>query len=74
MPIDYRDAQKLFVTFKGKLTRLQNRKDLQGIINLWNEFQHAFDSRGLPWPDDWRRWERAADDATFELQRQKPVW
>lgn len=63
------DLQKQYRTFKATLTRRRNRADWQGVIDLWAEFTHYFDSRDAAWPDDWRRWERAAEDAQFALQR-----
>jgi hypothetical protein len=69
MPIDYARAQKLFTLYKGRLTRLQRKGDLPGIIALWNGMSDAFDAIDAPLPDDWSRFRRAADDAYFALVR-----
>jgi len=73
--IDYAAAQRLFVRYKSRLTRLQNQQNHRGIIALWDEMQTEFDRLGFPLPDDWRRWERAAEDAQFSLRRaQETRW
>jgi hypothetical protein len=60
--------QAAFRSFKTKLTRRKNAKDYEGIIQLWQEFESYPWSQGMP--DDWRRWERAAEDAMSQLRRQ----
>lgn len=71
MPIDYAKAQKLCTRYRGKLTRLQRKADHAGIVALWSEFQRAFEAIDAPLPDDWRRWERAAEDSAYALERGK---
>ncbi len=63
--------QKMFRSFKSRLTRRQNLKDYHGIIKLWEDFKRFYDYSDQPWPDDWRRWQRAAEDAAFTLQRER---
>lgn len=65
------DHQRAFQTFKRRLTRYTNVKDFSAIVSLWDEFRDYFDSRSVAWPDDWRRWERAAEDATYALKRRE---
>ena len=64
--------QAAFRSFKSKLTRRVNRKDWHSVIALWHEFKAFYDNNDQPWPDDWRRWERAAEDARYTLQRENP--
>jgi len=67
---DSPEAHKAYKGFKTKLTRLQNAKDHHGVIALWKEFEEFYDSRNWPQPDAWRNWERGAEDAQYELDRQ----
>jgi hypothetical protein len=70
MSIDYAAAQRQYRTFKSTLTRRVNAKDWPGVIALWHVVNAYYeDPSHEPWPDDWHRWERAADDAQFALQR-----
>jgi hypothetical protein len=62
-------TQKEFSAAKGRLTRAQKRGPLDVIAEVrktigdWNE-------RGVAWPDDWARWQRAYDDALMAAQRE----
>lgn len=67
--MDYSAAQKLVTRYRSRLTRLQNRNDHLGIIALWIAMQAEFDRLGFPLPDQWRCWERAAEDAARTLSR-----
>ena len=69
--MDYSQAQKLVVRYRSRLTRLKNLKNHQGIIDLWAEMETEFQNKGFPLPDQWRNWERAADDARHTLARGK---
>lgn len=69
--IDYAAAQRRVTAYRSRLTRLKNTKNLQGIIDLWAEMQAEFDDRDWPLPDQWRLWERAAEDARLELHRRQ---
>jgi hypothetical protein len=62
-------ARAKYRTFKSRLTRLTNAKDHAGLIALWAEFKAFYNDHDFPMPDDWRRWERAAEDAKYELAR-----
>jgi hypothetical protein len=72
------DAQKrLYRSFRTRLTRRVNKHDWHGVQMLWIEFQEFYSTPERPMPDDWRRWERAAEDARFEEQRRssgRRVW
>jgi len=72
--VDYAKAQKLCTLYRGRLTRLQRAKNLQGIINLWAAMQRDFEAIDAPLPDQWRLWERASEDAQWELRRTAPMW
>lgn len=65
--------QRMFRSFKSRLTRRRNLKDHHGVIRLWAEFRQYYDNSDQPWPDDWRRWERAAEDASYALDRMRGV-
>jgi len=68
MDYDRIAAQAKWRSFKTRLTRLQNKKDHTKIIALWREFEVYYNSSNEPWPDDWSRFQRAADDAQFALR------
>lgn len=68
MDYDRVAAQKKYRSFKSRLTRLKNRKDYKGIIDLWNEFKAYYNNSNEPWPDAWSNWQRAADDAAFAIR------
>lgn len=61
------DAQKTYRRFKSLLTRRLNKGDHRGLLVLWHEFSDHYDTHG-PWPDDWRRWSLAAQDAEWALK------
>lgn len=60
--------QKKIRQFKSRLTRLKNKKDLQGIIDLWEELRQWCDGEDHMYPDNWRLWERAAEEAYYALR------
>ena len=60
-------ARAKYRSFKSRLTRLTNKRDHAGLIALWKEFEAFYNDRNWPMPDDWRRWERAAEDAKHAL-------
>lgn len=62
-----KDDQRDFRNFKSALTRAQNREDWEAVIRCANRFEEYFNARGI-FPDDWARWERAKEDATFRLR------
>lgn len=52
---------------KAALTRAKK----QGPVDVIEEVARAFAEFDSPtgyWPDDWSRWQRAGDDARFQLQ------
>jgi hypothetical protein len=63
------EEQKTYRRFKSELTRLTRKQDHVGVIRLWTQFQTHYDTHG-PWPDLWRNWERAAEDALYALRFQ----
>jgi hypothetical protein len=67
--MDYAAAQKRVKYYRGQLTRLQNKQNNSGIIALWAAMQFEFERNGWALPDSWARWQRAADDARYALQR-----
>jgi hypothetical protein len=69
--MDYAAAQKRVRYYRGQLTRLQNKQNHHGIIALWSTMQSEFDREGWALPDSWSRWQRAADDATYALARER---
>jgi hypothetical protein len=72
--MDYSAAQKLVTRYRSRLTRLQNQQNHQGIVALWKEMESEFERLGYPLPDQWRNWERAAEDALYTLQRESSTW
>lgn len=61
--MSYTLTQAEFTKLKSKLTRAINSKDDAKIIKTCDEALEIFDAKG--WPDDWRRWERAKEDAVL---------
>lgn len=68
---DYAALNRKVRAFKSRLTRLKNKDDHAGIIALWDEFSEWCDDN--MWPDNWRLWEAAKDDAEFALRRESWV-
>ena len=66
--------QKKVRQFKSRLTRLKNRNDDQGIIDLWAEFKEWCERDDHMYPDNWNLWYREAEDAQLRLWRAKDVW
>lgn len=52
--------------FKSRLTRAQNAKDWRTVIEVANQFD-AYYADVSP-PDDWQRWNRAREDAQFQIR------
>lgn len=74
MALDYAIENKMFRTFKGRLTRAKNSGDPRKVIAAVAEFDAYYSQPGKVYPDDWARWERAKDDALFELRRRESAW
>jgi hypothetical protein len=71
--MSHETEQRIYRSFKSRLTRRVNAKDWHGVQMLWIEFQEYYSTPERPMPDDWRRWERAAEDALCCRQRQASV-
>jgi hypothetical protein len=70
MPIDYARMQKSGPKLKAMLTRAQNKVDVQSRYFYVKQACKAavteWDAVGA-WVDDWSRWQRALDDAYYQL-------
>jgi hypothetical protein len=74
--------QKAYRAAKSRLTRAINTlkkaqragdRDAvlvaaEGLQNVAVDQLRAWERDGLVWPDDWSRWQRAADDAALAIQ------
>lgn len=65
---DYAAMNAQVRKFKSRLTRLKNKHDNTGIIKLWDEFEDWCNDN--MWPDNWRLWESAKEDAELALRRE----
>lgn len=63
------EQQKRFQQFKSSLTRAENAKDWRAVIVAVRAFEDFF-SKISP-PDQWHRWQNAADDAVHALNREE---
>lgn len=70
MSYDNNAAQAKFRSFKTRLTRVMNKKDWHGVLREAASFRDYYRDSAEPMPDDWSRWQRAADDAFYALRRQ----
>jgi aminoglycoside phosphotransferase (APT) family kinase protein len=68
----YDELNRKVKQFKSRLTRLKNKNDDQGIIDLWAEFKEWCDNH--MYPDNWRLWFVAAEDAQRRLYRGWKTW
>jgi N12 class adenine-specific DNA methylase len=61
---------EVFKKFKTALTRAQNAKDWPAVIAEAERFKAYYDDpANPPFPDDWRRWEIAGEDAARAMRR-----
>lgn len=61
--------------FKSALTRALNAKNWLKVIAVADAFKAYYERPDAePYPDDWSRWQRAREDALFQLQRQSASW
>jgi indole-3-glycerol phosphate synthase len=67
---DNAKAQKTFRAFKSALTRALNHKGHAEIIAECKRFRDYYRNSAEPLPDDWARWQRAADVSYFALMRE----
>lgn len=72
MSNEYTLTQKELTGLRSKLTRAQNSKDPKKVIATVDAAFAVFEAKG--YPDQWSNWQRAKDDATFELQRSARMW
>jgi len=61
-------SQAEYVRLKSRLTRAINSKDPRKVLAECAYFRDYF-ANGLAMPDNWSRWQRAADDAYFAALR-----
>lgn len=69
-------SKRQFTTAKSNLTRVVNRygeSDPQKVIDLVDKQYAEWDAGDYAYPDDWHRWERAKNDALYQVQRNR-VW
>jgi hypothetical protein len=67
---DYKACNAKFKQQKAALTRAQKKGPqavLDAVVKAQQEWSEA-PFNGM-WPDDWARWERASQDAMFEIRR-----
>lgn len=67
--MDYDAANAACKRFKAALTRARNKRDPNAIIKVADDFEKFFADKGWPLPDNWSLWDRAKEDALFELRR-----
>lgn len=65
--IDYATAQREFPKLKAALTRAKKSGDHKRVIAECEKAMQRFDAWGA-WPDDWRLWERAKEDAEMAIR------
>lgn len=58
---------------KRRLT-VATKQGPQAVIDCVNHQFTQWDTAGKAYPDDWHRWERARDDAQYQLQREAQTW
>jgi len=63
----YTLTQREYTNIKSALTKAINTKRPQNIIAECDRALAIFEDRG--YPDDWSRWERAKEDASFQLRK-----
>lgn len=61
-------VQKEYSKLKSALTKAINAEDWNAVLDEKARFESFFDVVGA-YPDDWNRWENAADDARLALAR-----
>ena len=68
VPMTYEEANKECRRLKGRLTRAKNSGHPKRILDEVAQAYAQFDKMPA-WPDNWALWERAKDDAEYELRR-----
>ncbi len=64
---EYTLTRQELTQLRAALTRAINSKDPHKVIAAVAHAKARFDAVG--WPDQWSNWQRAEDDARFQLQR-----
>jgi hypothetical protein len=72
MANDYTLTQAELTKLRGNLTRAKNSKDPKKVIRVCDAALARFEEVGFP--DCWSNWERAKQDAEFEIQRSSSRW
>lgn len=70
--MSYTLTQNEYKSLKSRLTRAINSQNQQNIIAECNRALAIFEQKG--YPDDWSRWERAKDDASFQLRHRQSIF
>lgn len=60
-----------FSAAKSRLTRAVNSGDPRKVLAVVERTYAEWDAGDFAYPDDWHRWERAAQDAEMELARSR---
>jgi hypothetical protein len=66
-------TKQQFAQAKARLTRAI-KKGPQAVIDEVNRTYREWDNGNFAYPDDWHRWERARDDAQYEIARTRGAW
>lgn len=61
--------QGTYRRLKTRLTRAINSKDSRKVLAEVQQFKDYCERGNLCMPDDWHRWQIAADDAVYTLRR-----
>jgi hypothetical protein len=69
---DYAALNAKVRSFKSRLTQLKNKGDHRGIVALWPEFEKWCNEH--MWPDNWRLWESAKEDALWAMRNESGRW
>lgn len=66
-------VQKEYRKFKSRLTKAMRAKDWNAVLAEKEKFDKYFGDEVNAYPDDWARWDRAADDARTALRLNPPL-
>jgi len=69
---DYQLTKGEYRGAKSRLTRAQKTNNPETILKVAKKCLALFEEKG--YPDDWSNWQRAADDASFAMQRGGGFW
>ena len=62
------EMNKIFRNQKSALTRAKNKKDPEAIIKVVEAAFEEWDDKFPAWPDNWRLWQNAKDDAERSIR------